>query len=87
MVKGCKDWSCVNVWQPRVSSVQNKGEIMHLNINSCFVSDLPTASGRWQMKFLQMVDCEESFCRYITHVLNYALKTIMLNLILHHTLF
>lgn len=37
-----------------MSSVQNKGEKMHLNINSCFVLELSTTSGRWKTKFLQM---------------------------------
>lgn len=61
-----------------MSSVQNKGEKKHLNITSCFVLELSTASGRCKTKFLQMGDCEDSLCRYVTHVLNYALKTICL---------
>lgn len=87
MVKRCKDWSCINLWQALVSTVQDKGEKTHLNINSCFILELSTTSGRWKTKFLQMGDCEESLCRYITHVLKLCLKNNLLNLILHHTLF
>lgn len=78
MVNGCRDWSCINLWQACVFSIQNKGKKMHLNINSCFVLKLSTASGGWKTKFLQMGDCEETLCRYVTHVLNYALKIICL---------
>lgn len=50
MVKGCKGLLSVNLWQAGrqayLSSLQNKGKKMHLNINSYFLLELSSTYSR-----------------------------------------
>lgn len=46
VVKGCKDRSSVNLCQAGLSSIQNKGKKMHLNINSYFLLEFSSTSSR-----------------------------------------